>query len=157
MDGPNVESTDQLERQPLGAIDRTVDRAPYRQIADLLRAAISNGQYWDGDRLPSEAELIEHFGVARMTVRAAIQQLRTDGLVRAEHGRGVFVCNPARRPPARPLNRDDLVALAEVFENVIGHSLSPDQSSRLKRAYQLAQSQSRGATLRAVADAAARD
>ncbi len=88
----------------LGKIDRTADRPPYRQIADLLRAQVNKGRYSPGDRLPSEAELIAHFGVARMTVRSAIQELRRAGLVSAEHGRGVFV--RTRRQGAQSAARD---------------------------------------------------
>jgi GntR family transcriptional regulator len=75
----------------LGEIDKADDRPPYRQIAAALRAAIGAGQLVAGDRLPSESELVERYGVARMTARQAIQELRTEGLVVAEHGRGVFV------------------------------------------------------------------
>jgi GntR family transcriptional regulator len=87
----------------LGRIDRLNDRPPYRQIADHLRAAIDAGQLGPGDRLPSEAELKEHYGVARMTARQAIQELRTEGRVVAEHGRGVFV---RQLPPVRRLASD---------------------------------------------------
>ncbi|MDQ3762180.1 MAG: GntR family transcriptional regulator [Actinomycetota bacterium] len=75
----------------LGELDKADDRPPYRQIAAALRAAIVAGQLVAGDRLPSESELVERYGVARMTARQAIQELRTEGLVVAEHGRGVFV------------------------------------------------------------------
>lgn len=75
----------------LGQIDRTEDTPPYRQIAYMLRRAIASEQLRPGDQLPSEAKLIAHFGVARMTVRQAIQELRSEGLVVSEHGRGVFV------------------------------------------------------------------
>lgn len=87
----------------LGQIDRADDKPPYRQIASMLRDAISSGQLTAGERLPSEAALIEHFGVARMTVRQAVQDLRAEGLVISEHGRGVFV-RPA--PPIRRLASD---------------------------------------------------
>ncbi|WP_096499092.1 GntR family transcriptional regulator [Mycobacteroides stephanolepidis] len=83
----------------LGQVDRADDRPPYRQIADMLRAAIESHRLSTGERLPSESELIEHFGVARMTVRQAVQELRGEGLVVSEHGRGVFVrpTSPIRR------------------------------------------------------------
>ena len=80
----------------LGVIDRADDRPPYRQIADQLRAAIDRGDLAAGDKLPSEAELIEHYGVARMTVRQAVQELRNEGRVVAEHGRGTFVRQPVQ-------------------------------------------------------------
>lgn len=87
----------------LGQVDRAVDSPPYRQIASMLREAIRSGGLPPGERLPSETELIEHFGVARMTVRQAVQELRSEGLVIAEHGRGVFV-RPA--PQIRRLTSD---------------------------------------------------
>lgn len=87
----------------LGPIDRLSDRPPYRQIADSLRAAITSGQAAPGSRLPSEAALMDRLGVARMTVRQAIQELRAEGLVIAEHGRGVFV---RVAPPVRRLASD---------------------------------------------------
>lgn len=83
----------------LGQIDRTDDRPAYRQIAVILRRAIEQGRYGPSQRLPSEAELIDHFGVARMTVRQAIQELRAEGLVWSEHGRGVFVRPSPRYVP----------------------------------------------------------
>lgn len=75
----------------LDGIDRHADRPPYRQIADQLRAALDGGDLEPGDKLPSEAELMQHYGVARMTARQAIQELRSEGRVVAEQGRGVFV------------------------------------------------------------------
>lgn len=87
----------------LGQIDRADDKPPYRQIAGMLRDAISSGQLTAGERLPSEAALIDHFGVARMTVRQAVQELRSEGLAVSEHGRGVFV-RPA--PQIRRLASD---------------------------------------------------
>jgi GntR family transcriptional regulator len=69
----------------------------------MLREAITSNRLASGERLPSEAELIDHFGVARMTVRQAVQELRSEGLVVAEHGRGVFV---RPNPPIRRLASD---------------------------------------------------
>lgn len=88
---------------PLGQVDKTLDRAAFQQIADELRRAVQSGEYPLGTPLPSETQLMEHFGVARMTVRQALQVLKTEGLVIAEHGRGVFV---RPRPPVRRLAAD---------------------------------------------------
>jgi GntR family transcriptional regulator len=85
------------------SVDPGSDRAVFRQIADQLRTAIQAGRLGEGDRLPSEAQLIDHYGVARMTVRHALQLLETEGLTRAEHGRGVYV---RRSPPVRRLASD---------------------------------------------------
>jgi GntR family transcriptional regulator len=74
-----------------GVIDPTGDRAVYKQIADLLRAAITNGELAPGAQLPSEQELVDAHGVARGTVRQAIMLLRSEGLVDVERGRGSFV------------------------------------------------------------------
>jgi GntR family transcriptional regulator len=84
----------------LGVIDRADDRPPYRQIAADLRRLIASGKLTPSAKLPSESELIEHYGVARMTVRQALQELRGEGLVVAEHGKGVFVRSA---PPVRRL------------------------------------------------------
>lgn len=75
----------------LGQIDQSDKRPPYLQMADVLREAIARGYIPPEGQLPSESELTEHFGVARMTVRRAIKELRDDGVVFSIHGRGVFV------------------------------------------------------------------
>jgi GntR family transcriptional regulator len=47
-----------------------------------------------GDRLPSERTLAEELDAGRTTVRLVLVKLAAEGLVRAEHGRGYFVCEP---------------------------------------------------------------
>ncbi|MEI5522476.1 GntR family transcriptional regulator [Streptomyces brasiliscabiei] len=87
----------------LGDLDPTSDRAVFRQIADQLREAIDRGRFKEGEKLPSEAELVDHYGVSRMTVRNSFSVLQGEGLVHAEHGKGVFV---RHRPPVRRLASD---------------------------------------------------
>jgi GntR family transcriptional regulator len=87
----------------LGDLDPTSDRAVFRQIADQLREAIDRGRFREGEKLPSEAELVDHYGVSRMTVRNSFSILQGEGLVHAEHGKGVFVRS---RPPVRRLASD---------------------------------------------------
>jgi GntR family transcriptional regulator len=86
-----------------GQLDPTSDRAVYKQIADHLRAAVARGRLREGDQLASETRLMDHYGVARMTVRNALRLLQDEGLVTAEHGRGVYV---RARPPVRRLASD---------------------------------------------------
>jgi GntR family transcriptional regulator len=88
-------------------VDPASDRAVFRQIADHLRAAVAKGRLGEGEQLPSEAQLMEHYGVARMTVRNALRLLQDEGLTNAEHGRGVYV---RARPPVRRLASDRFAA-----------------------------------------------
>src|SRR5215218_7141828 len=76
---------------------------PSRRIADELRRAILAGELAPGALLPSERALAREHGTARNTARQAIAILQAEGLVEAEHGRGVFV---RRRPPLLRLSHD---------------------------------------------------
>jgi DNA-binding LacI/PurR family transcriptional regulator len=65
-------------------------RAKYLEIIEALRDDLGSGRYRPGARLPSEAELVRKFGVSRMTVVKAIQQLQQEGLVSRRPGSGTF-------------------------------------------------------------------
>ncbi|HEX4059823.1 MAG TPA: GntR family transcriptional regulator [Streptosporangiaceae bacterium] len=67
----------------------------YRKVADDLRAAITNGAYGPGTRLPSESELAERYSVSRGTVRQAFAALRADGVIASRRGaRRVVIGGP---------------------------------------------------------------
>jgi len=72
-------------------IDHAARTPVYRQIGDRLRDAIERGEYPPGARLPSEADLVREYGVARGTARAAHRYLVRLGLVEVEPGRGAYV------------------------------------------------------------------
>jgi DNA-binding GntR family transcriptional regulator len=81
-----------MNRVSMGVmIDPRLDRALYRQLADLLRADIRGGVYGPGAVIPSEIKLIERYCVSRNTVRLAMEVLRDEGLVVTLHGCGTFV------------------------------------------------------------------
>ncbi|ASY59458.1 Transcriptional regulator PhnF (plasmid) [Sinorhizobium sp. CCBAU 05631] len=77
------------------AVRKTVERqtgvALWRQIADRIRLAISNGDYDTTGMVPPETALAHDFGVNRHTVRSALAALADEGLVRAVQGRGTLI------------------------------------------------------------------
>ena len=65
--------------------------ALWRQIQKTLEQDISSEAFAPGEKLPTEQELAERFGVNRHTVRRALGVLEARGLVSIEQGRGTFV------------------------------------------------------------------
>ncbi len=61
------------------------------QVAEQLAAEIRRGGLGPGDKLPTEARLVEQFGVSRTVVREAVSRLKSLGLVDSRQGSGVFV------------------------------------------------------------------
>lgn len=74
----------------------------WKAIADTLRSDIAEGRYTAGDKLPTEANLAERFGVNRHTVRHGIGALVDEGLVRTRRGAGAFV---AATPTDYPIGK----------------------------------------------------
>lgn len=75
-------------------LERGAGIALWRQIQRILEKDIAGGNTLAGEKLPTEAELAERFGVNRHTVRRALGVLESKGLVRIEQGRGIFVREP---------------------------------------------------------------
>jgi GntR family transcriptional repressor for pyruvate dehydrogenase complex len=61
------------------------------QVATAVKESILAGEWQAGEALPTEPELSAQFGVSRAVVRDATRMLIAQGLVEAQHGRGVFV------------------------------------------------------------------
>ena len=78
-------------------LSRTSAGTLYHQILQSLTGRIESGEIGVGDRLPSEADLVAEFGVSRTTARRALDELRRQGLVRREPGRGTFLASPRLR------------------------------------------------------------
>ena len=66
----------------------------YIQIRNLLREQIRLGEWSAYEPMPTEDELINHFGVSRTTVRQALADLVNEGLVVRKAGRGTFARQP---------------------------------------------------------------
>ena len=63
----------------------------YVQVADVLRQRVARGLWPQGHRLPSLEALGAEFGVARVTMRQAVELLAREGLLAPQQGRGTFV------------------------------------------------------------------
>jgi GntR family transcriptional regulator len=63
----------------------------HAQLKESIIAAIQNGEYSSGARLPSQRELCEQHNISHMTVRRAINELVGEGYITAVPGRGLFV------------------------------------------------------------------
>jgi GntR family transcriptional regulator len=68
----------------------------YHQVYLVLREQLAEGRYADG--VPAEMRLMEQFGVARVTVRKALERLASEGLIARAPGRGTVALPP--RPAA---------------------------------------------------------
>ena len=66
----------------------------YRQVMDSLSADIENGTYQVGARIPSETELSDIYDVSRITVRRAVTELSSEGILTKKQGKGTFVNAP---------------------------------------------------------------
>jgi len=93
----------------------------YQDIADRLRAQISNGALEPGQRLPSEPDLAAEYDASRNTVRLAIALLINQGLVVSRQGLGTFVVEPTKpftallsRSSAPPVEQHASMALPVV-------------------------------------------
>jgi GntR family transcriptional regulator len=62
----------------------------YRTLAGQLRTAIRNGEYDGGRQLPTEEQLAASFSVSRQTVRRAMQDLVSEGIIYRVAGRGTY-------------------------------------------------------------------
>lgn len=82
----------------MSLLDPDDPRPPYQQVAAAIRAAILTRTIAPGDKLPSQKELGERYGVARMTVQQALRILKDDGLVTSRQGSGMYARERTERP-----------------------------------------------------------
>ena len=93
----------------------------YARVETVLANEISDGELKVGDQLPTEDSLVARFGVSRITVRRAIQNLVGRGLVEIRRGKGTFV--------AAPKITQELTALSGFVEDM--HALGRKPTARV--------------------------
>ncbi|MGZ4465309.1 MAG: GntR family transcriptional regulator [Nocardioides sp.] len=92
------------------------------QVREYVRSLISGAE--PGSPAPSERELVQHFGVARMTVRQALDALVSEGLLERIPGRGTFVARA---------KIDVQVRLSSYSEEMARRGMVPDSRTLLLR------------------------
>lgn len=122
-------------------LDSPVPR--YLQLADLMRQRIGRGTWPHGHRLPSLEELVAEFGVARVTVRQAIDVLARERLVLPQQGRGTFVTGTppndrfisvvTRLDELARVYRDTQPVIVNIDESVASPPLAPGEGAPAAR------------------------
>jgi GntR family transcriptional regulator len=109
--------------EPLGGpLDRESPMPIFAQIRARLEEAIASGTLAPHQRIPSERQLSEHFGVSRMTVRQALDAITHDRLLYSRPGQGTFVAD-------RKIIEQPLQHLTSFSEDILGRGMQP--SSRV--------------------------
>lgn len=85
----------------------------YIQIANGIKENISNGEFNNGDKLPSEEQLVQNIGVSRGTIRKAITELVDEGVLEKIQGKGTFV---SKKKISYPFGQE-LISYAESMRN----------------------------------------
>lgn len=73
-------------------VDKRSPIPVYYQLKNTILQKIKNGEYPPDTLIPSERELSEKLGISRMTVRQALNQLVSEGVLTRQKGKGTFVC-----------------------------------------------------------------
>ena len=89
------------QNKSAGPLARAPGTSLHRQMFVILRDQILRGVYQPGMMIPNEEALCLQFEVSRITVRRAVTDLESAGLLQKRHGRGTFVST--NLPPSRPL------------------------------------------------------
>ena len=86
-----------------GVIDHESGKPVYMQLADIITGQIESGDLVPDRPIPAETRLAETYGIARLTVRRAVRELRERGLVYTVQGKGTYVAVQ----PEEPANESD--------------------------------------------------
>lgn len=93
---------------------RRKSRGLAHELVDALSDRVRDGRLVPGAKLPTEAALMEEFGISRTVVREAISRLQASGLVSTRHGIGTFVVGLGDAAPFR-IGAEQLATLRDVI------------------------------------------
>ena len=102
--------------------------ALYVRIASIFRANVLRGDWPAGRQIPTILDLCRRYGVARVTVRQALQLLAAEGLLSSQRGKGTFVSATVPKPSADEALR---VAINDPLAIAPGHTIRVLQRERV--------------------------
>ena len=86
--------------EPKKALITSGTTSLHSQLADQIREMIYSRELVSGEKILSEHELMDRFGISRGTVRHAIETLVNEGLLLRVHGKGTYVAEEGLSHPA---------------------------------------------------------
>jgi DNA-binding transcriptional regulator YhcF (GntR family) len=114
------------------SVDHTARTPKYQQLIDAVLQAIDQSYWQQGQQLPSVNELSEQYGIARMTVLKAYDELRRRGIIESQHGKGYYVATTNVKVGLNIfLLFDELSAYKETLYNAFRESLPSDTKLHL--------------------------
>jgi GntR family transcriptional regulator len=109
----------------------------YRQLATRLRAPIDSATLRPGSPLPREADLARQFGVSLITVRQALRDLETEGLIRKRTAKPAIVVAPAEQNKPLQFQSFAAIAASSVDRRLVIKSYRRERSSLACQAFSL--------------------
>ena len=119
-------------------------------IYDQLKDKIKTGEWKEGGKIPSEAELCGIFGVSRVSIRSAMNQLKGQSLIETYQGKGSFVSDNARKLLSETFDTKiyiekedylDIIAFRSALElasiDLIGERAAEEDLNEIEAALQL--------------------
>ena len=111
---------------------KTLEYAPkYIQIREKLRQQIQTGTLSTDDKIPTEAELMQLYGVSRTTVINAVKDLVNDRLLTRTIGKGTFVVKPEPELSAKEVVGLAIMTTGHVYESFSSHVIRGLMTNRL--------------------------
>lgn len=89
----------------------------YKQLKNKILEDIDSGKLMHGDKLPSERELADQYGISRMTARHTLSILEREGVVERRIGAGTFITNKKIEM--------DFITFNSFTKNMLGKGLQP--------------------------------
>ncbi|MEL7566967.1 MAG: GntR family transcriptional regulator [Dehalobacterium sp.] len=90
----------------------------YLQLANIIEGSITSGEYKQGEKLPSEQELIKTFSVSRVTVRQTMNYLAAKDIIIRKQGLGTFV--------NKPIINDSIDHLLGFYPSLLRRGIQPE-------------------------------